>query len=80
MFGAKNPVWVNVDKPTKKCTIHSGQSCTFVKKWVPKMPTPYKSLGLPLSRDGGWIEFGKLGDAEKYCRKEFSDYTVVKHC
>ncbi|WP_281179246.1 hypothetical protein [Vulcanibacillus modesticaldus] len=34
-------VWMNIDKPTKKCTIHSDANCTYVKK---KKETLYKGL------------------------------------
>lgn len=43
-------VWMNIDKPIKKCTIHQDSSCTYVKN---KKETQYKGIE-ELKRDGGW--------------------------
>jgi hypothetical protein len=67
--------WVNVDKPTKKCTIHN-EDCTYV---VGKKETDFKGIEI-LKRDGGWFSFSSNSDAENYCRSKFNNYSIVKHC
>ena len=52
-------VWVNIDKPTKKITIHTNENCTYV---VDKKETPYKGIE-ELKRDGGWISFNGEDEA-----------------
>lgn len=68
-------VWVNVDKPTKNCTIH-GSNCIFVLR---KRETKYKGLG-KIKRDGGWILFESVEDAYTFCKERFPEYKVRRHC
>jgi hypothetical protein len=56
-------IWVNVDKPTKKLTIHTNLSCVYV---LDKKETPYKGIE-ELKRDGGWISFNDEDEAQIYC-------------
>ena len=57
--------WVNVDKPTKTCTIHR-RECGHVLK----SETPYKGIKR-LKRDGGWFSFASAEEAEDYCKREW---------
>ena len=68
-------IWVNIDKPLKSCTIHAS-NCTFVLK---KQETKYKGVG-KIKRDGGWLPFESLEDAYNFCREEYPDFTVSRHC
>lgn len=57
-------VWLNIDKPTRKVTLHVAV-CRYVRKrdeseYKPTAPSIYK-----LHRDGGWVEFPFTADAEK---------------
>ena len=44
-------VWVNIDKPTKKCTIHTNDRCQYV---INKKETSLKGIE-NLKTDGGKI-------------------------
>lgn len=79
-MSAKQPVvggrhWVNVDKPTRMCTIHGG-GCTYEEN---KSETPLKGVG-QLRRDGGWLSFGTREDVEEYCRVNWKGFNVRRHC
>ena len=52
-------VWVNIDKPTKKITIHTNENCTYV---IDKKETPCKVIE-KLKRDGGRISFNGEDEA-----------------
>jgi transcriptional regulator with XRE-family HTH domain len=45
--------WLNVDRPTKKATLHFDGGCEWVRS---KAPTPRKGVGA-LKVDGGWLQF-----------------------
>lgn len=49
-----NKVWVNIDKPTQKCSIHTNPNCSYV---INKKNTLYKGVG-QLKRDGGMQDNG----------------------
>jgi len=68
-------IWVNIDKPTKKCTIHN-KDCTFAKN---KEETKLKGIG-SLKRDGGWLSFKTEDAAENYCQENYNNYYISKHC
>ena len=65
-------IWMNVDKPTRKCTVHLSE-CRFVKG---KKDTPYKGDGI-LKRDGGWLCFDSIGSAIKHYEREHPHYLLV---
>ena len=69
--------WVNVDKPTKKCTIHA-EGCQFERG---KYETPLKGIG-ELRKDGGWLSFSSLEEAEGYCNQAWKQkgYVITRHC
>ena len=65
-------IWLNVDKPTKKCTLHTDDCCSWVAK---QTETPLKGWGR-LKQDGGWLPFDDLTQAKEYCRSEYPNYKV----
>lgn len=58
-----NKIWVNINKPTKKCAIHTDLSCSFV---INKKETRRKGIEM-LKIDGGWKSFTNYLDASEYC-------------
>ncbi|MED4018537.1 hypothetical protein [Sutcliffiella cohnii] len=69
-----NEVWMNIDKPTKKCTIHS--NCSFIDK---KSETKYKGI-LELKRDGGWLKFNSKDEALAYQKGNYRTFSLIEHC
>lgn len=69
-----NEVWMNIDKPIKKCTIHS--NCSFLDK---KSETNYKGI-LELKRDGGWLKFNSIHEAKVYHQDNCDTYHLIEHC
>ena len=53
--------WINVDKPTRKCVVHS-ETCIYARG---KRETPLKGIG-KLKRDGGWMPFQSPREARSY--------------
>jgi len=70
--------WVNVDKPTKTCTIHTDGICEFERG---KYETPYKGIG-KLKRDGGWLHFSSREEAQEYYNRIWAStgYRLIIHC
>ena len=69
-------IWVNIDKPTQRCTIHTNGKCGFLNN---RRLTPYKGLGT-LKKHGGWLKFDGIVLARKYCKKNFRGYKLIEHC
>jgi len=69
-------VWLNVDKPTKKCTLHTDSNCFY---WQQKSETDYKGLG-ELKRDGGWLGFANAKQATLYYQSNYPEYHFIEHC
>jgi hypothetical protein len=69
-------IWVNVDKPTKRCTIHANPNCVYV---IRKRETSYKGIE-KMKRDGGWLSFSTIEDAESFCKTKFFGYSTIRHC
>lgn len=69
-------IWLNVDKPTKKCTLHTDGSCIH---WQNKRVTPFKGLG-KLKHDGGWLNFVSSEQAMLYYQSNFPEYEFIDHC
>ena len=69
-------VWLNVDKPTKRCTIHTDLDCRYV---VDMIETSLKGIG-ELKKDGGWLSLPGVVSAENFCRKEYQGYPVTICC
>ncbi|WP_102027757.1 hypothetical protein [Salirhabdus sp. Marseille-P4669] len=70
----KKEVWVNIDIPTRKFTIHT--ECTYTKNMK---ETEYKGIER-LKRDGGWVSFKSKDAAIKCHNQKFEDYSVTSHC
>lgn len=61
--------WMNVDKVFKKCVIHR-EACPWVD-WVRNEGKPeFKGIG-ELKRDGGWLAFDSVREAENRWREEW---------
>jgi len=58
-------VWANVDHENKRCIIHTNPDCYYVAEHV---------------EEGEWLSFSTLTDAENYCRIEFPEYSIERHC
>ncbi len=67
--------WVNVDIPSKTCTMHTTE-CIHTKN---RRETKLKGLGV-LKSDGGWLSFGTFVQTEDYCKREWEPkgYTIRK--
>ena len=53
--------WINVDKPTRRCVVHS-EICVYSRK---KRETPLKGIER-MKRDGGWMPFPSIQEARNY--------------
>ena len=69
-------IWVNVDIPTKMCTIHTNRNCDYIEN---KCETPNKGVD-ELKSDGGWMRFEGIVLAKKYCAENHPDFEVSEHC
>lgn len=65
--------WVNVDRPTRTCTFHSGD-CRYVKKSATRLKGLNESL-----KDGGWFLFQTMPEAEAFCNEEWKNFTLRPH-
>ncbi|NYE08982.1 hypothetical protein F4694_005839 [Bacillus niacini] len=74
MCRKKDPIWINIDDPTKKFTLH--HQCRFTENIK---ETPYKSVNT-LKRDGGWLQVDSLRVAEKLYENSYSNYSFANHC
>jgi hypothetical protein len=74
LFEKKEPIWINIDVPTKKFTLH--HHCHFVEKI---RETPFKGVRT-LKRDGGWLRLDSMGAAKTLIEKNYSHYLFVNHC
>ncbi|GEL77833.1 hypothetical protein [Tenuibacillus multivorans] len=73
MLGQK-PVWVNIDVPTQRFTLH--RECMHTNRMC---ETPYKGIG-KLKRDGGWIRFRNIDVAVKRQEEDYNQFELVIHC
>jgi hypothetical protein len=69
-------IWVNIDKPTQRCTIHTNRQCGFLRN---KYATPLKGIGI-LKKNGGWISFDGIVLAREYCKENYRKYKLIEHC
>ncbi|MEH7249494.1 hypothetical protein V7114_22260 [Neobacillus niacini] len=74
MFKKKKQIWINIDVPTKKFTLH--HDCQYTEKIK---ETPFKGVKT-LKRDGGWLQVDSLSAAENLFENSYSHYTFVEHC
>ncbi|WP_312474752.1 hypothetical protein [Neobacillus sp.] len=63
LFTKKAQIWINIDIPTKKFTIH--HKCIYTDKMS---ETSYKGIGT-LKRDGGWLKADTVKQLKIYLRK-----------
>lgn len=77
-FNSGNKIWVNVNKPTKKCTIHTNLSCPYV---LAIRETHRKGIE-NLKIDGGWKSFLGYVQAKDYCEEweGKKDYITTTCC
>ncbi len=78
MVGSNSTIWVNVNRPTKKLTIHTNPKCEYV---LGKRETNYKGLE-EMKRDGGWVSFDSLEKAKYYCKgiEAEKEYGITTCC
>lgn len=74
----KETVWVEVDIPTKTCTIHANLECMYS---IEKKETDTKGLN-ESKADGGWFSFGNMDEAENYCLnlKDEKGFKTIHWC
>ncbi|MEL1135061.1 hypothetical protein AAC978_07735 [Desulfitobacterium sp. THU1] len=61
-------MWINIDKPTKKVTLHE-KHCSF----VPTTDSKYKKIN-NMGRDGGWKEFKNREEALRFYGDNFPEF------
>ena len=69
-------IWLNVDKLTRKCTLHTDGSCLY---WQKRRKSQLKGLG-KLKHEGGWLNFFSTEQAMLYYQNNFPDYEFIDHC
>jgi hypothetical protein len=74
IFKKKESIWINIDVPTKKFTLH--HHCQFTEKIK---ETPYKGVKT-LKRDDGWLEVDNMNAAENLFDNSYSQFAFVNHC
>ena len=67
---------MNIDKPTKTCTLHADNQCTYLKTLQDK---PYRGVN-ELKRHGGWLSFENVREAQEYYLAKFDNYSLIEHC
>lgn len=73
LFVEKQKVWVNIDHPTKRFSLH--KVCIYTETMA---ETPYKGVGV-LKRDGGWLPLENKEAAEKLYKEKYSHYDFDNH-
>jgi hypothetical protein len=68
-------IWVNIDLPLKTCTIHTN-NCLYINNMKGSL---YKGINL-LKRDGGWISFENIEEANQFCLDQYVTFKLVNHC
>ncbi|TYR73429.1 hypothetical protein FZC79_18470 [Rossellomorea vietnamensis] len=63
-------IWMNSDKATKKCKVHTQIAYTYIKK-----ETDLKRVG-KLKRDGGWLPFENHQETWHLQQMEFPSYKL----
>jgi hypothetical protein len=69
--------WLNIDKPSKKCILHT-EGCTYETN---KEATPNKGLG-EIKRDGGWLSFSSRQETSAYFKHKWASrgYELSEGC
>jgi hypothetical protein len=73
LFVEKQKVWVNIDHPTKRFSLH--RVCIFNEKMA---ETPFKGVGT-LKRDGGWILLENMDAAVNLYVEDYPEYEFDYH-
>ena len=68
--------WLNVDIPIKQCTYHSDEGCKYVFE---KEETTNQGVG-EIKRDGGWVHFESLMEANRYHDQKYPEFAFFQHC
>jgi hypothetical protein len=68
--------WLNVDKATRKCTVHDDPNCQYV---VGMAATPLKGIG-QIRDDGGWLDFPTLQAAHQHAQANWPNYRLTDCC
>lgn len=64
-------MWMNVDKPERKCTIHT-DSCLYAKN---KKESKFKGI-LEIKDHGGWLPFESISTAREYQQSDFPSFKL----
>jgi hypothetical protein len=69
--------WLNIDKPTKRCTIHR-KGCIYERN---KKETPLKGIN-KLKQDGGWLPFLTTNEINEYFNQRWkkNNYILSNQC
>jgi hypothetical protein len=74
LFTKKEPIWINIDIPTKKFTLH--KQCGYTEKIK---ETALKGVG-SLKKDGGWLQVKSKSEAEILYDGGCAHFELVNHC
>lgn len=69
-------IWLNIDIPLKRCTVHGDPKCPYVQNMV---ETRYKGIDR-LKRDGGWLRFGHIREAREFHLARYDQFQWREHC
>ncbi len=74
-------VWLNIDKPCKRCTIHI-EPCRYVSYYVKGEGNPQLKGIDKVERDGGWLSFSSIGEAEDCWKQDWEPkrYNMKRGC
>lgn len=74
-------VWLNIDKPCKRCTIHI-EPCRRVSYYIKGEGKPQFKGIEELKRDGGWFSFHSIEEAEDFYKRNWKPkrYSISKRC
>lgn len=67
-------MWISVDHPTKNITFHL-DDCIF----IPTADSKYKKVN-GLLRDGGWLYYKGLQEAQSYYEENYKQYNSGSCC
>ena len=69
-------MWLNIDKPTSKCTAHNDPKCRHV---LDMKVTKLKGIN-EIKTDGGWLEFPAESAAIAYKKRGYENYEFSRCC
>lgn len=65
--------WLNVDKPSKRSTLHKA-SCSHIAR---RRMAKFKGVG-EMGRDGGWFACSNIEQAKARAKKEGKGYEFIE--